>query len=410
MSIDAVPDAVPDAVAELQADNIDAKRRNEAHEIQHMIGTDLDNMPPPDGAPHTADTPEVGPPSTPRETWHRVDFTDLVRRFKAGEIQRPQPTMLHRSDGLSILYPGKDHALIGASEAGKTWVAMVAALEVFRAGGAVVWADWEDDDETFLLRWVDIGGDPDDMLSDRLHYINPTGDPGTWPELVKGAELVIIDTVEESAATMGYQTNERHEYSAWNRVVVRTALAAGAAVLIIDHVPKAKRGDPAPREGIGTVVKLNKIRGAVFMLESITPFAVGRGGRSRLTISKDRGGALGDHAEGKRRTLAEVVFSSDGDELTVTLDPPKSSTGDDGGFRPTWYMEKVSAWAAGQMSHWSKNAAQKDVSGKNDRISEAVERLAAEGYLSTETGPGGHPVYGHVKPFTGAADEQGKAG
>lgn len=73
------------------------------------------------------------------DAWHRVDFTDLVRRFKAGEIQRPQPTMLHRSDGLPILYPGKDHALIGASEAGKTWVAMVAALEVFRAGGAVVW-------------------------------------------------------------------------------------------------------------------------------------------------------------------------------------------------------------------------------------------------------------------------------
>ena len=408
--------ATPARVLDLLADDTDARHRNERAEVAALVGPSLTH----DGAPPHGDAdapsgPEAGraaelAEAEPRETWHRVDFTDLVRRFKAGEIQRPQPTMLHRSDGLPILYPGKDHALIGASEAGKTWVAMVAALEVFRAGGAVVWADWEDDDETFLLRWVAVGGDPDDMLSDRLHYINPTGDPGTWPELVKGAELVIIDTVEESAATMGYQTNERHEYSAWNRFVVRTALDAGAAVLIIDHVPKAKRGDPAPREGIGSVVKLNKIRGAVFMLESVSPFAVGRGGLSRLTISKDRGGALGDHAEGKRRTLAEVVFSSDGDELTVTLDPPKSSTGDDGGFRRTWYMEKVSAWAAGQMSHWSKNAAQKDVSGKNDRISEAVERLAAEGYLSTETGPGGHPVYGHVKPFTEAADEQGKAG
>ena len=41
----------------------------------------------------------------------------------------------------------------------------------------------------------------------------------------------------------------------------------------LGDVYKRQRGDPAPREGIGSVVKLNKIRGAVFMLESVSPFA-----------------------------------------------------------------------------------------------------------------------------------------
>ena len=174
------PTAPPAVVDRLAADAAARPRQNHRPSVP----------PPPDGAPHSADTTAEADRAAevlkadPSKTWHRVDFTELVEKYKADELHPPQPTMLHRSDGLPILYPGKDHALIGASEAGKTWVALATALEVFRAGGAVVWADWEDDDETFLLRWVEIGGDPDDLLSGRLHYIDPDGDPGTWPELV----------------------------------------------------------------------------------------------------------------------------------------------------------------------------------------------------------------------------------
>ncbi len=346
----------------------------------------------------------------PHECWHRGDFTELVRQIKAGELKAIEPTMLHRTDGLAILYPGKDHALIGASEAGKSWVALLAALEVYRAGGVVVWADWEDDETTFLLRWVAIGGDPDDLLTGRLVYIVPEGDPSPWPELVAGAALVVIDTVEESAATMGYETDKRHQYSAWNRAVVRCAIAAGAAVLILDHVPKSREGGP-PREGIGTVTKLNKIRGAVFMLETVTPFGEGKDGRSRLTISKDRGGKLGGHSEGKRRVLAEVTFTSDDDGLTVALDPPPPTTTDStGSKRLTGYMERISRWAEPERSHWSKAAAERGVGGTPRYVGPAVNTLCEEGYLTTETGPGGHTVYASAKPYREADDLTGTAG
>ncbi len=348
------------------------------------------------GASHPASTGESHVEL--REHWHRADFTELVQQHEAGELKRPQPSMLRRSDGLPILYPGKDHALIGASEAGKSWVALLAALEVYRAGDAVVWVDWEDDDETFLLRWVAIGGAPDDLLTERLSYIVPEGDPGTWPCLVTGAALVVIDTVEESAATMGYQTDKRHEYSHWNRAVVSCALDAGAAVLVLDHVAKS-RGDGPPREAIGTVVKLNKIRGAVFMLESVSPFGAGKDGKSRLTISKDRGGALSEHTIGKRRTLADVTFTSTDDVLSVTLEPPEDSTNAGGEGRPTWTMERISRWAEDQTSHWSKNKAKDGAGIGSDRTGPAVDRLLGEGFLTTQSGPGGHPVFAHKLPY-----------
>ena len=383
-------------------DASDAYRRaNEPAELVAMIGTSL--------------TPEADRgaelvTAEPHECWHRGDFTELVRQIKAGELKAIEPTMLHRTDGLAILYPGKDHALIGASEAGKSWVALLAALEVYRAGGVVVWADWEDDETTFLLRWVAIGGDPDDLLTGRLVYIVPEGDPSPWPELVAGAALVVIDTVEESAATMGYETDKRHQYSAWNRAVVRCAIAAGAAVLILDHVPKSREGGP-PREGIGTVTKLNKIRGAVFMLETVTPFGEGKDGRSRLTISKDRGGKLGRHSEGKRREVAEVTFTSDDDGLTVALDPPPPTTTDStGSKRLTGYMERISRWAEPERSHWSKAAAERGVGGTPRYVGPAVNTLCEEGYLTTETGPGGHTVYASAKPYREADDLTGTAG
>jgi hypothetical protein len=386
----------------------ESNRPNGRAAMARTIGPHPANAPTTDDAPHPASTAERG--VEPRECWHRADFTEVVNQYKSGELKRPQPTMLHRSDGLPILYAGKDHALIGASESGKSWVALVAALEVYRAGGAVVWADWEDDEETFLLRWVAIGGDPGDLLPGRLSYIVPEGDPGTWPELVAGAALVVIDTVEESAATMGYQTNERHEYSHWNRTVVRCALDASAAVLILDHVAKS-RGDGPPREAIGTVAKLNKIRGAVFMLETVTPFGRGKDGKSRLTISKDRGGALGEHSEGKRRTLAEVTFTSTGDGLSVALDPPPATTTDSTGTtRRTGYMERISLWAEREPSYWSKAAAERGVGGTARYVGPAVDALHEEGYLTTEIGPGGHTVYASVKQFREADDLTGPAG
>ena len=54
-------------------------------------------------------------------TWEPLDLGPWLN----GEITQPQPTLgLTRSDGLRLIYPGREHAILGETECGKTWLAL----------------------------------------------------------------------------------------------------------------------------------------------------------------------------------------------------------------------------------------------------------------------------------------------
>ena len=78
--------AVPDAAAEIMAAELTERHRRERAEIQHMIGGTLTNLPPADGAPHTADTPEAARAAElvaarpNRYAASRLDIVELIKR------------------------------------------------------------------------------------------------------------------------------------------------------------------------------------------------------------------------------------------------------------------------------------------------------------------------------------------
>jgi len=60
------------------------------------------------------------PPGEGRDSWVPIDLGPYLR----GEIRPVEPSIgVIRTDGLRLLYPGKEHAVIGEMEAGKSWFA-----------------------------------------------------------------------------------------------------------------------------------------------------------------------------------------------------------------------------------------------------------------------------------------------
>ena len=80
------------------------------------------STPPQTGTP----PPQPGAPQPPPQpavvtTWEPIDLGPYL----AGTIVTPQPTLgMERSDGVRFIYPGREHAVLGETESGKTWFAL----------------------------------------------------------------------------------------------------------------------------------------------------------------------------------------------------------------------------------------------------------------------------------------------
>jgi hypothetical protein len=68
-------------------------------------------------------------------------------RCVLGEHVTPEPTVgVARTDGLRLLYPGKEHAVIGEMESGKSWLALACVAAEIVRGNRVVYVHFEEAD------------------------------------------------------------------------------------------------------------------------------------------------------------------------------------------------------------------------------------------------------------------------
>ena len=81
-------------------------------------------------------------------TWEPVDLGPYLR----GEVERPQPSLgIARSDGLCLIYPGREHAVLGETESGKTWFASGCVAAELIAGNRVLYVHYEESDPASTL-------------------------------------------------------------------------------------------------------------------------------------------------------------------------------------------------------------------------------------------------------------------
>ncbi|MFD7996283.1 AAA family ATPase [Streptomyces mexicanus] len=344
----------------------------------------------------------VPPPAGPPPTWRPRNLEDVLD----GTYKPPVPEIGRRNDGVGLFYPGRMHSVVGESEGGKTWFALMVVASELAAGHAVVFIDFEDDAPGVVGRLLALGADRQ-HIRDRFAYIRPE-DPLTVgfnrQEIGQAMHdlrptFVPVDGVTEGMALHGMELKDNTDVARFGRLLLRPIAEFGAAVATLDHVVKDKEG--RGRYAIGGVHKLNGINGAMYILENRTPFGVGLTGRTTVRIAKDRPGQLRKHAlphsSGLHWFADFVLKSHDETFAEAALYPPVE---DEGPFRPTALMRKVSDALAGAPEPLSVRGVQDRVGGNKDAVRTALARLVDEGFVVVEKGARNAQMHRLEKPFS----------
>ena len=291
--------------------------------------------------PWEPDLPELVEPST----WAAVDLGLIDATPKTAEL-------LSRTDGVNLAYTGKMNWIYGVPESGKTWIALLAAVQALNAGHRVLWLDYEDSPETFVERMVALGtkraviNDPARLAYvapiDRLYDTRPGGglDETKWSRhlgirethLAWTPHLVVVDSCAGGMALEALSITSNDDVPQWIRLYLRPFTNAGAGVIVIDHLPKGAEADK--RFPIGAQHKLASLDGVALRCTTTKSWGRHPGGTTtepvegtvKLQVSKDRAGAVRAHITGDEAGTFHVEVWPNGDIVATITAPDDANT------------------------------------------------------------------------------------
>ncbi|MET7966727.1 AAA family ATPase [Micromonospora sp. NPDC005305] len=337
----------------------------------------------------------------------------------SGDYEPERTEILRRADGIALFYPGRVHWLMGESESGKSWVALLAAAEALNAGERALFVDFESDLQTVGRRLLALGV-PLGVLADGLTYIRPSEKPlpGTDAErefagvLRERYRFATVDGITDALMVYGFDPNSGTEVAEFIRAVPRRiADETTAAVVCVDHVTKSNDG--RGRFAIGSQHKMAGLDGIAYNVAPVEPIAPGKRGIIVLRVAKDRPGWVRSHAgmwskADRTQEAARVVLDSTTPGRTAyVVDNPETydaETGEARPFRPTVLMERISQWIETN-TEATRTALKAEVPGATAGKAQALALLVEEGYVTEERrqGRGGGSRLVSARPFR--ADE-----
>lgn len=238
------------------------------------------------------------------------------------------PMFGKRADGEHLLYPRAVNMLFGQPESGKTLVASAIAAQVLNMGGSVTWLDLDyNGAQATAQRLADFGVDPDVLTDLRAFRFAQPWHPDRFDEIVDDSPtwhttLVIVDSVGELMALYEGDPNSDRDYTRIHRDTL-AILATTSTVLAIDH--EAKSTESRAYGASGTVAKKRAVDGALLRVTRTRPFAPGHGGTAKLSIVKDRHGALRAISAAGEQEPAVAVFTLDANSQWSLLPPDSAS-------------------------------------------------------------------------------------
>lgn len=373
----------------------------------HLLADDPDE--PPGGSYTAANGRTHAHRHNAGATWRPVDLEPILDGTRA----RPEPTILRRTDGQGLIYPGLTHALVGESESAKSWIAQYACAQQLLAKNAVVYLDFEDSAGSVTDRMTTLGMNPE-MLTSRFAYIAPEEpvEPAGRSQLAQAMadlhpSLVILDGVTEAMALHSLKSNDNDDLATFGRLIARPLAGGGAAVVTLDHQPKSSEN--RGRYALGGVHKLNALSGASLIAESVAPFGAGLRGITRLRIAKDRPGQLrehGLHSEGGLRWIGDFILDTRDLVEPAFIQPPTEAKKAAEEWRPTELMESICAAMQKAKRPLSKTEIRSRVKGRNEIVQRALAILVDEDYLKEEPGPRGVIQHVIVKEYSADADDR----
>jgi hypothetical protein len=346
-------------------------------------------------------------------SWAPIDLGP----FLDGTVRPVLPSLLTRTDGVSLIYPGLTHSLHGESESGKSWVMQAEAAQVLANGGRVLFLDFESDAGALVER-LRLLGVTDEAIRERFSYVHPEVDPRNPNEaatfeamLTQGFRLAILDGVTDAVGLFGLESRDNDALTMWARLLPkRIADSTGAAVVMVDHV--TKDSESRGRFAIGGQAKLATITGAAYTVETAQPLGRGLRGVIVLRVAKDRPGYVRGHsgrqrASDRTQEAARIIVDSTlEDMVTVTVEPPSDSADRSSStFRPTTLMERVSeALHVSTRGPLSFRQLDEVVHGKAQAKRDAIRILITEGHVTVTPGPRGANLHALVRAYRQADD------
>lgn len=345
-----------------------------------------------------------------RTTWWPRDH-DLITNAEP----EPGPAYLIRDDGHALFYPGRVNGIVAPSESGKTWVALLAAVQSVQSGERVTILDFEDSHSGIHGRLTALGLTPT-QIRDHLAYIGP--DEPFHPFLPTGRDLtehldtwqpslIILDGFNAAMTLQGLDLMSNKDATTFAQTVLKPLARAGAAVVYIDHTPKDTEKQSAG--GIGAQAKRAMTTGCALKVEVIKPFGKGQEGKLRLRVDKDRQGDVrGISLPGKAGhwaadvTIAPAQLEDGGDRVQVVVHAPAGSSdtapAEREAFRPTGLMDKVSAFLADNPGAGVREIKEARL-GRNEYVVKALESLVSEGWVRVEQGANRKMEHRNVERF-----------
>ena len=336
-------------------------------------------------AAHLATIETIGRQTTHTTSWQPLDLTDALA---GGEADRP--TLLARTDGACLLYPGKVHAFNGESESLKSWLALYAVAQTLADDHTALYVDFEDSPTSIVARLLALGVPPL-AIHERFIYMRPD-EPihtaGATLDVIletRRPTIAVVDGVTEAMALHGLDLRDNLDYAHFHAAVPKRLASCGAAVATIDHVTKSK--EDRGRFAIGAQHKLAAIDGAAYAVEALTPFGKGRTGTAQITVAKDRPGGVREHAAyGKVAGLLTLTSDRTTGTIKAEITPIRTADTGTGPFRPTKIMELVSR-AIETTPGLTKNSVKAAIKKGDDKTKIlALELLILEGHVVVEPG------------------------
>ncbi len=339
-------------------------------------------------------------------TWSPLNLDSVLD----GTHVQPEPELLTRTDGKSLLYPALVHSIHGESESGKSWVSQYAVAHCLRLDQDVLVIDNESDAASYAQRLILLRVTREQIRA-HLSYVRPESSPNTSAVELAAFErmldqsyrLAVIDGVTDSMSLFGLSIKDNDEVARWMRSLPRRiADQTGAAVVLIDHVVKSS--DNQGRFAIGAQAKMAGLSGAAYVVEVVEALGVGRKGELALRVGKDRPGAVRGFAGEWRKSdrtqaVARFVLDSSVDPVVAALMPPVETPSHETqvASRMQGLRTKIVACVA-VSDRISKNGIDRNVPGRKVEILEQVDWLVEQAYLGeTKTARGGE--YRVLRPY-----------
>lgn len=355
------------------------------------------------GAQQLQDGP--GEAGAARTSW----WPQPIAQRAAQAAEEPTPTHLVRDDGQPLLYSGKVNGLIGESESGKSWVALLAAVQAVDAGQHVLILDFEDSPASIQRRLHALGSTASQL--EHLDYANPDEALGLAQSndlgeaLAARYQLIVVDGVNAAMTLLGHDLNSNTDATIFSQKLLRPLAATGACVVTVDHVPK--NSDQRGKGGIGAQAKRAMTDGCTLLVDVVEPFGKGQSGTLKLLVDKDRPGHVRGASSGS--VLAgRAHLDSTGDQVRLHISAPDLRPIDERGpWRPTAVMEKVSRLLERAEQPMSGNEVHEAVHGRKQVVLQALAELVAGGHVASQkrSGRGGGDAYRSLNPFRDPTSE-----